>query len=83
MEKCAVTGGAGFIGSHLVERLLRMGCEVTVVDNLFMGSMENIAHHMKNKKFRFERVSILGGKFCGIFNGTDRGPSLTNSLASL
>ena len=41
-KKCLVTGGAGFIGSQLSRRLLAQGCEVTVLDNLFTGSKENI-----------------------------------------
>jgi len=41
-----VTGGAGFIGSHLVDRLVRDGCRVRVVDNLSSGRLENIKHHL-------------------------------------
>jgi nucleoside-diphosphate-sugar epimerase len=43
-KNCLVTGGAGFIGSHLVERLLNMGCKVRVIDNLSTGKRENLAH---------------------------------------
>ncbi len=39
-----ITGGAGFIGSHLAERLVARGERVTVLDNLSTGSLENIAH---------------------------------------
>ena len=42
--KALITGGAGFIGSHLAERLLRDGHEVAVLDNLSTGSIDNIAH---------------------------------------
>ncbi|MHC4498883.1 MAG: GDP-mannose 4,6-dehydratase, partial [Planctomycetota bacterium] len=48
-----VTGGAGFIGSHLVERLLKDNQSVTVVDNLSTGSLENIESFQKNLKFDF------------------------------
>ena len=48
-----ITGGAGFIGSFLCERLLSMGCEVLVVDDLSTGSFENIQHLKSNKNFRF------------------------------
>ena len=48
-----VTGGAGFIGSHIVERLLEEGVEVTVVDNLLTGSLDNIAHLQDDENFHF------------------------------
>ncbi len=41
-SKVLVTGGAGFIGSHLVDRLMGMGCFVRVIDNLSNGSLENV-----------------------------------------
>jgi dTDP-glucose 4,6-dehydratase len=48
-----ITGGAGFIGSHLVDRLLGEGHQVVVVDNLITGDLENIAHHRSNPNFEF------------------------------
>jgi UDP-glucose 4-epimerase len=53
-----VTGGAGFIGSHVVDRLLEEGYEVTAVDNLSEGHLENVAHLKNNKKFRFVKLDL-------------------------
>ncbi|OGW75377.1 MAG: nucleoside-diphosphate sugar epimerase [Omnitrophica bacterium RBG_13_46_9] len=57
-----ITGGAGFIGSHLAETLVNKGKFVTVIDNLSTGSVENIIHLKKNKKFKFYLGSILNNK---------------------
>lgn len=54
-----VTGGAGFIGSHLVDKLMLEGAHVTVLDNLTNGKIGNIAHHMQNFNFRFMRGSVV------------------------
>jgi len=51
--KALVTGGAGFIGSHLVDALMRQSYEVVVFDNLSSGKIENIARWLKNKRFKF------------------------------
>ena len=48
--KAVVTGGAGFIGSHMVDLLVREGYEVTVIDNLANGRLENIAHLKSDSK---------------------------------
>jgi len=57
--KVLVTGGAGFIGSHLVDRLVDLGCQVIVLDNLSTGKLENIAHHLSsNGKVKLVRADI-------------------------
>ncbi len=53
MKKVLITGGAGFIGSHLCERLLKAGFEVICMDNLITGKKENIAHLLNNRDFNF------------------------------
>ena len=54
-QKALVTGGAGFIGSHVVDRLLEEGYEVTAVDSLSEGHLENLAHLKDDKRFRFAK----------------------------
>jgi UDP-glucuronate decarboxylase len=56
--KILVTGGAGFIGSHLCKRLLNDGHEVLCVDNLFTGNKDNILELLENKKFEFMRHDV-------------------------
>jgi UDP-glucuronate decarboxylase len=53
-----VTGGAGFLGSHLCERLIRDGHEVLCVDNLFTGTRANIAHLLNHPRFEFARHDV-------------------------
>lgn len=50
-KKILVTGGAGFVGSHLVDKLMMEGHEVTVVDNFFTGQKKNVAHWMQHPNF--------------------------------
>lgn len=58
MKRILVTGGAGFIGSHLCERLLREGNEVICLDNYFTGSKSNIVHLLKSPYFELIRHDI-------------------------
>jgi nucleoside-diphosphate-sugar epimerase len=52
-KRVLVTGGAGFVGSHLCDRLISEGHSVICLDNLFTGSKQNIAHLMTNERFTF------------------------------
>lgn len=67
--KALVTGGAGFIGSHLVEALLEIGSEVVVVDNLSTGRLDNLAPHIESIEFiqdDISRSNFIDHKFDGI-----------------
>ncbi len=74
--KYLVTGGAGFIGSHLVDRLMVDGNMVTVLDDLSLGRRENIDQHKKNSNYKFVKKSITSkldslfkeGKFDAVFH---------------
>jgi UDP-glucose 4-epimerase len=57
--RALVTGGAGFIGSHLVDRLLERGDSVTVLDDLSTGRRDNLAHHVGQARFRAVYLSVL------------------------
>ena len=57
-KRILVTGGAGFIGSHLIDRLLDQGHEVLCADNLFTGSKRNIEHLYNNPRFEFMRHDV-------------------------
>ena len=57
-----VTGGAGFIGSHMVDLLLSQKFKVNVVDNLVGGHKENYKHHLNNPLFKFTKVDICNIK---------------------
>lgn len=57
-KRILVTGGAGFLGSHLIDRLLARGDEVVCADNLFTGSKRNIEHVLDNPRFEFIRHDV-------------------------
>jgi UDP-glucuronate decarboxylase len=59
MKRIIVTGGAGFIGSHLCDVLLGQGHEVTIVDNLFTGTKQNFTRHLTNPRFEFIRHDVV------------------------
>ena len=56
--KALITGGAGFIGSHLAERLLHDGHDVAVIDDLSTGSIDNISHLKSDKRFSYVIDSV-------------------------
>ena len=58
MNKTLITGGAGFLGSHLTEKLLKEGNEVLVVDNFFTGTKQNLAHLMGNPNLEVMRHDV-------------------------
>lgn len=58
VKTCLITGGAGFIGSHLSEHLLGKGCTVLALDDLSTGSMENIRPFLRTPNYHFARASI-------------------------
>lgn len=58
MKRTVVTGGAGFIGSHLADKLVDQGYHVTMIDDLSTGKLENMAHVLKNNNARFVQGSI-------------------------
>lgn len=69
--KILVTGGAGFVGSHLCDRLVSLGHEVTCLDNLFTGSRENIKQLLEHPQFTFIQGDVqqpLEGTFDRIYN---------------
>jgi dTDP-glucose 4,6-dehydratase len=58
MKRALVTGGAGFLGSYLCDRLLSEGYSVLCMDNLITGDMRNVRHLKKNKRFKFIRQDV-------------------------
>jgi len=59
MSKILVTGGAGFLGSHLCDALLKQNHDVICLDNFFTGSKENISQHLKNPRFELIRHDVI------------------------
>ena len=57
-RRVLVTGGAGFLGSHLCDRLIEQGCDVLCVDNFFTGTKDNIAHLVDNPNFELMRHDV-------------------------
>jgi len=66
MKRVLVTGGAGFIGSHLCERLLKEGNDVICLDNYFTGSKKNIAHLLDNPYFELVRHDVTAPYFAEV-----------------
>src|SRR5438045_6459460 len=63
-KKVLITGGAGFIGSHLTDTLLARGYNVKVIDNLANGSIDNIQTALQNERFTFVQGDILDKQEC-------------------
>jgi UDP-glucuronate decarboxylase len=66
MEKVLITGGAGFIGSHLCDRLIKDGCDVICLDNYFTGSKDNIRHLIGNDRFELVRHDVTTPYFAEV-----------------
>ena len=72
--KCLITGGAGFIGSHLCDSMISKGYEVYCLDNLSTGDRRNIAHLLSHKNFHFSKLDLtspLPADFTDNFNKLD------------
>lgn len=76
-----VTGGAGFIGSHLCDRLLGMGCFVEVVDDLSTGSVHNVEHVLNHERFKLTVASVLDTQSVAI--AVDRADAVLHMAAAV
>ena len=74
-----VLGGAGFLGSHLVDSLLQRGNEVTVIDNMSSGQMKNLESAQENRSFRFIKSDICDEDHWGVLHTV---PTMIFNLAS-
>jgi dTDP-glucose 4,6-dehydratase len=68
-----ISGAAGFIGSHLCDRLLEAGHEIVALDNFITGSAANLAHLQKHPRFHFEECDVslaigIAGRFDGVWH---------------
>jgi UDP-glucose 4-epimerase len=72
MMLCVVTGGAGFIGSHLVDALVARGDEIVVIDSLLHGDRQNIAGHLDSGKATLVREDLLSGGWQESLHGVNR-----------
>jgi len=71
-KKVLVTGGAGFIGSHLCEELVKLGADVYCIDNLTAGKMINISNFLSSSNFHFSQIDVCDKKgMSTVFNGVD------------
>ncbi|MCF0196740.1 MAG: SDR family oxidoreductase [Bacteroidaceae bacterium] len=66
MKRILVTGGAGFIGSHLCERLVREGHDVLAIDNYYTGSKRNVWHLLKEPNFELVRHDVINPYWCEV-----------------
>ena len=71
MTKAIVTGGAGFIGSHLVDRLLAEGHQVVVIDDFSVGGPRNLVQHKDNPRLAIHRLDVAKDELGPVFAGAD------------
>ncbi len=71
MKKAIVTGGAGFIGSHMAELLLRKGYQVLAIDDMSNGQKDNVDIFLKNPNYRFLKLDVAGNFDDSIFKDSD------------